>query len=76
MTLEEQTRQILNDFESTPSEKILSVLSYINSHLKSKLTQEYLQVKLQAIKEAKTETEKKSLCKNLIPYLDWYVQGV
>jgi len=24
----------------------------------------------------KTEPEKKALCKNLIPYLDWYVQGI
>lgn len=76
MTLEEQARQILDDFENTPSEKIISVLGEIQTHFKSKLTQDYLHGKIQAIKESKTEEDRKTLCKNLLPYLDWYLQGV
>ncbi|MCV0372466.1 MAG: hypothetical protein K5793_02815 [Nitrosarchaeum sp.] len=76
MTLEEQARQVLNDFENTPSEKILLVLGEIQTHFKSNLTRDYLNGKIQTIKESKTEEERKTLCKNLVPYLDWYLQGV
>ncbi|MCV0399021.1 MAG: hypothetical protein K5785_03375 [Nitrosarchaeum sp.] len=76
MTLEEQARQVLNDFENTPSEKIISVLAEIQTHFKSNLTRDYLDGKIQTIKESKTEEERKTLCKNLVPYLDWYLQGV
>lgn len=76
MTLEEQARQVLNDFENTPSEKILLVLGEIQTHFKSNLTRDYLDGKIQTIKESKTEEERKILCKNLVPYLDWYLQSI
>lgn len=76
MSLEEQTQQILNDFENTPSKKIVQILDEIKNHFKSNLTREYLQGKIQAITDTPDETEKKKLCKNLEPYLYWYLQGI
>ena len=76
MSLKKQANEILNHFENTPSEKIIPVLDEIKSHFKSELTKDYLQGKINSLKDAKTEPEKKALCKNLIPYLDWYVQGI
>jgi len=76
MSLKEQASQILNDFENTQSDKIVQTLDEIKNQLKSQLTKDYLQGKIDALNNAKTEPEKKALCKNLIPYLDWYVQGI
>ncbi|MDH3191769.1 MAG: hypothetical protein OEM18_03675 [Nitrosopumilus sp.] len=75
MSLREQTRQILNDFENTSSEKITDALDEIKNQFQSDLTREYLQGKINEIANVSTETDKKKLCKNLIPYLDWYLQG-
>ena len=76
MSLEEKTCQILNDFENTSSEQIVQTIIDIMSHFRSALTQEYLQGKIDQISKTSDETEKKKLCKNLIPYLDWYLQGL
>lgn len=76
MSLEEQIRNILNDFENTSSEKFLQVLDQVKPHFKSNLTLEYLQGKIQKIHDTDDEKEKKKQCKALTPYLDWYVQGI
>lgn len=76
MSLEEKTRKILNDFENTSSDQIVQTIIDIMSHFRSTLTQEYLQGKLDQIAKTPNETEKKKLCKNLTPYLDWYIQGL
>ena len=75
MSIAEQTRQILNDFENSSSEKIVQTLGEIKNNFKSDLTRDYLQGKIDAIQNASDEAEKKKLCKNLMPYLDWYLQG-
>ena len=75
MSLKEQIQQVLNDFENTPSEKITYILDEIKNHLKSGLTRDYLQGKIKEITNTTDKVEKKNLCKNLIPYLDWYLQG-
>ena len=75
MSLEKQARQILDDFEQASPDAILDVLDEVKMHLKNDLTKDYLQGKIDAIKESPSE-KKKALCKNLIPYLDWYVQGL
>ena len=75
MSIAEQTKQILNDFENSPSEKIIQTLGEIKNNFKSDLTRDYLQGKIDAIQNASDEAEKKKLCKNLMPYLDWYLQG-
>jgi len=67
--------QTIDDFDSTPSEQIIIVLEEIKSNMKIRLTQEYLAGKIEGVKSAGSEEERKNLCKNLRPYLDWEVQG-
>ena len=76
MSLEDQIKQIQDDFENTSSETILEILNQIKPHFKSNLISEYLQGKIQKILDADNEAEKKKQCKALTPYLDWYLQGL
>jgi len=76
MSLEDQIKQTIDDFENTPSEKILEILNQIKPRFKSELISEYLQGKIQKILEANNEAERKKQCKALTPYLDWYLQGL
>ena len=76
MSLEDQIKQTIDDFENTTSEKILEILNQIKPRFKSELISEYLQGKIQKISEANNEAEKKKQCKALTPYLDWYLQGL
>ncbi len=76
MSLEDQIKHTLGDFENTTSEAILEILNQIKPQFKSNMISEYLQGKMQKIFETNDEAEKKKLCKALIPYLDWYLQGL
>ena len=76
LSLRDEVNQILNDFDNTPSDKFLEILTQIQLHLKSDIAQNYLQGKIQAILGINDDAEKKKLCKNLKPYLDWYIQGI
>ena len=76
MSLENQIKDVLNDFEHTSSEKILEILNQIKPQFKNKLISEYLQGKIQKILDSTADVEKKKQCKALIPYLDWYLQGL
>ena len=76
LSLQDQVKQILNDFDHISSDKIIEVLTQIQPNLKSDITRAYLQGKIQAILGINDDAEKKKLCKNLKPYLDWYIQGI
>jgi hypothetical protein len=76
MSLEDQINVILDDFENTTPEKILDVLNQIKPHFKNELISEYLQGKMQKIQDSADEQDKKKQCKALLPYFDWYVQGL
>ena len=76
LSLRDEVNQILNDFDNTPSDKFLEILTQIQLHLKSDITQNYLQGKIQTILDINDDAEKKKLCKNLKPYLVWYLQGI
>jgi len=76
MSLEDQIKQTLDDFENTPSNTILEILSKIKPEFKNKLISEYLQGKIQKILGVDDEAERKKLCNALRPYLDWYLQGL
>jgi len=76
MSLEKQIKDVLNDFENTSSEKILEILNQIKPQFKNELIGEYLQGKIQKILDSTDDVEKKKQCKALIPYLDWYLQGL
>ena len=47
MSLENQIKDVLNDFEHSSSEKILEILNQIKPQFKNKLISEYLQGKIQ-----------------------------
>ncbi|MGD2106187.1 MAG: hypothetical protein PVH93_01130 [Nitrosopumilaceae archaeon] len=76
MSLETKVRQILNDFDGCSSEEFLDLLNKIQDSFKSQITRDYLNGKMDAISGDASEKEKKKLCKNLKPYLDWYLQGL
>jgi len=76
MSLEDQIKQTLDDFENTSSEKILEILNKIKSEFKSNLISEYLQGKIYKVLDVNDEAERKKLCNALKPYLDWYLQGL
>ena len=76
MSLEEQIKVILDDYEHTASDEVLEILNQIKSHFKNELVSEYLQRKTQKILDSADEVEKKKQCKALMPYLDWYLQGL
>ena len=75
MSLENQVKQIMDNFDQTPSEKIIEVIDQIKPNFKNPEIAEYLQGKIQKIQDASDEDEKKKQCKALTPYLDWYIQG-
>lgn len=76
MTLKEQVTSVIDDFESASSGQILEILDKIMPEFKNNLTSEYLQDKTKKISEINDESEKKKQCKALMPYLDWYLQGL
>ncbi|MDB4342324.1 hypothetical protein N9998_01110 [Nitrosopumilus sp.] len=76
MSLEIKINHILNNFDDVSSEEFLEILDKIMLEFKSDLTIEYLKGKVQKILELSTESEKKKQCKLLLPYYDWYLQGL
>ena len=76
MSLENQIKEILDNFDNTPSEKIFETLEQIMPFFKSDLISEYLQGKIVKIKNSSDESEIKTQCKTLTPYFDWYLQGL
>ncbi len=75
MTLEDNIKKILSNFENTSSEEIIETLNQIQNHFQSSITQDYLRGKIDTISNTTNEQERKKLCKNLKPYFDWYLQG-
>ena len=75
MSLEDEIKLILNDFDGSTPESIIDVLNQIKPHFKSALISEYLQGKIQKIQDS-DDQEKKKQCKALLPYFDWYLQGL
>ncbi|MDC1136579.1 hypothetical protein OAS76_02210 [Nitrosopumilus sp.] len=76
MSLEANVRKTLNDFDSVSSDEFLEILSQIMLEFKSNLTVEYLEGKIQKINDLSIESEKQKNCKLLLPYFDWYLQGL
>ena len=76
MSLEDQIKHTLGDFENTTSDEIVEILYQIKLQFKNELISEYLQKKIQKILEINDDVEKKKLSKALLPYLDLYLQGL
>ncbi len=75
MSLDEEIREILDDFENTAPERIFEVLQQLRPHFRNELISEYLQEKIHKIAKL-DEQERKRQCKTLTPYFDWYLQGL
>ena len=76
MSLEIKIKNIMNNFDNVSSDEFLGILDQIMLEFKSDLTTEYLKGKVQKILDISTESEKKKQCKLLLPYYDWYLQGL
>ncbi|MDC1057580.1 hypothetical protein OAP90_02520 [Nitrosopumilus sp.] len=76
MSLEIKVNDILQDFDNVHSDEFLKVINEIMLEFKSNITVEYLQGKIQKITDLTNESEKKKQCKLLLPYFDWYLQGL
>ena len=76
MSLEIKVQNIIKNFEDTTSDEFLEILEQIMLEFKSNLTVEYLKGKIKKIVELSSESEKKKQCKLLLPYYDWYLQGL
>lgn len=76
MSLENQIKTVLDDFDHTTSEKIFDILNQIMPHFKSKLISEYLQGKILKIQNIEGEQDRLKQCEALKPYFDWYLQGL
>ena len=76
MSLEIKVNNILENFDGVSSDEFLLVINEIMLEFKSNITLEYLQGKIKKIKDLTNESEKKKQCKLLLPYFDWYLQGL
>ena len=76
MSLEIKISNILQDFDNVSSDEFLKVINEIMLEFRSDITIEYLKDKTQKIINLSNESEKKKQCKLLLPYFDWYVQGL
>ena len=76
MSLEIKISNILQDFDNVSSDEFLKVINEIMLEFRSDITIEYLKGKIQKIIDLSNESEKKKQCKLLLPYFDWYVQGL
>jgi len=74
--LEIKIKHIMNNFDDVSSDEFLEILDQIMLEFKSDLTTEYLKGKVQKFLDISTESEKKKQCKLLLPYYDWYLQGL
>ena len=76
MSLEINVKNILNDFNIVSSDDFLKILGQIMLEFKSNLTVDYLKGKIRKIMDLTMESEKKKQCKLLLPYFDWYLEGL
>ena len=76
MTLESKIQKIMDNIDETSSDDIIEIIKQIQPQFRSKLTEEYLQGKIQKISSISDNIEKKKQCMSLLPYFDWYLQGL
>jgi hypothetical protein len=76
MTLETKIYEILENIDEASSDDIIGIIQQIQPQFRSKLTIEYLQGKIQKICNIPDDVEKKKQCISLLPYFDWYLQGL
>ena len=70
----EDAAKARSDFDSTDPAEFLDIVSSIRDSLRTGQTKEYLGKKLDAARLA-APAERRDMCRNLLPYLDWYLSG-
>lgn len=76
MTLESKIQKIMGNIDETSSDDIIEIIKQIQPQFRSEITGEYLQGKIQKISVISDNVEKKKQCVSLLPYFDWYLQGL
>tara|TARA_B100000470_G_scaffold166068_1_gene130661 strand:+ start:115 stop:345 length:231 start_codon:yes stop_codon:yes gene_type:complete len=76
MTLESKIQEIMGNIDETSSDDIIEIIKQIQPQFRSEITEEYLQGKIQKISVISDNVEKKKQCVSLLPYFDWYLQGL
>ena len=76
MTLESKIQKIMDNIDETSSDDIIEIIKQIQPQFRSEITEEYLQGKIQKISGISDNIEKKKQCMSLLPYFDWYLQGL
>jgi hypothetical protein len=76
MTLESKIQKIMDNIDETSSDDIIEIIKQIQPQFRSEITEEYLQGKIQKISVISDNVEKKKQCVSLLPYFDWYLQGL
>ena len=76
MTLETKIQKIMDNIDEASSDDIIDIIQQIQPQFRSKLTEEYLQGKIQKISNVSDNIEKKKQCVSLLPYFDLYLQGL
>jgi len=76
MTLEFKIQKIMDNIDETSSDDIIEIIKQIQPQFRSEITEEYLQGKIQKISVISDNVEKKKQCVSLLPYFDWYLQGL
>lgn len=74
MSLLDNAQRLRDRFESAGSGEMLSLLDRICAELRTDDTRDYLRAKIDSIRHA-AESERKVMCKELIPYVDWYISS-
>ncbi len=76
MSLEDRARSLAADFDNASAQDVLSVLDGVIPLLRSEPVAAYLQKKLDGLRDEADESERRSKCAALRPYVDWYLQGL
>lgn len=74
MSLLDDAQLLRTRFETVGSDELLSLLDRISAELRTDDTRDYLRAKIESIRHA-AESERKTMCKDLIPYMDWYISS-
>lgn len=72
MTLTDDAARARSEFDSTDPAEFLDIVTRIRDSLRTGQTKSYLDKKLEAARSA-TPAERRVMCRNLLPYLDWYL---
>ena len=74
MTLAGEAARVRSNFDSTDPAEFLDIVSRIRDSLRTGQTKSYLAKKIEAARSV-APAERRGMCQNLLPYLDWYLSG-